>query len=131
MEPTIFTRIINGEIPCYKIYEDDKTIAFLDIHPDKPGHTLVVTKVQIDQYIDLPDEEYIALWQSVKVVATRLKLVLGTERVKLYIVGTDIPHVHVHLVPFSGKNSTVNLNREDAEPDHAALAAMAQKLTII
>jgi histidine triad (HIT) family protein len=128
MEPTIFTRIINGEIPCHKIYEDDRTIAFLDIHPDKPGHTLVVTKVQIDQYIDLSDEDYAALWQSVKKVATQLKSVLNTDRVKVIIVGTDVPHVHVHLVPFSGKNSDIDPSREAIEPDHAALAEMAQKL---
>lgn len=128
MEPSIFTRIINGEIPCHKIYEDDDTIAFLDIHPDKPGHTLVVTKVQVDQYIDLDDEKYIALWLSVKKVAKRLKSVLGVDRVKVIIVGTDVPHVHVHLVPFNEDDKSMNSERENLEPDHTALAAMAEKL---
>lgn len=128
MEPSIFTRIINGEIPCHKIFEDDKTIAFLDIHPDKPGHTLVVTKVQIDQYIDLSDEDYIALWMSVKQVAKRLKEVLAVDRVRVVVVGTDVPHVHVHLVPFNEDDKASNPERDNQEPDHAALAAIAEKL---
>jgi histidine triad (HIT) family protein len=128
MEPSIFTRIINGEIPCHKIYEDDKTIAFLDIHPDKPGHTLVVTKTQIDQYIDLSDQDYTALWGAVKKVATQLKGVLHTDRVKVVIVGTDIPHVHVHLIPFNEDDKASNHDRDNQEPDHTALAEMAEKL---
>lgn len=127
MEPTIFTRIINGEIPCHKIYEDDKTIAFLDIHPENPGHTLVITKAQVDQYVDLNDEDYMALWVSVKKVATQLKKILQTDRVKISIIGTDVPHVHVHLVPFN-VGAPRNKNREALEPDHDALAEMAKKL---
>ncbi len=101
MQPTIFTKIINGDIPAYKIYEDDKTIAFLDINPVRYGHTLVVPKVQVDQYIDLADDDYQALWQSVKKVAKHLRDVLQTERVGVAIKGTDVPHVHVHLMPFN------------------------------
>ena len=101
MEDSIFTKIINGEIPAYKIYEDDKTIAFLDIDPARYGHTLVVTKTQVDQYIDLSDEDYSALWKTVKSVAARLREVVGKERVILKIIGTDVPHVHVHLIPLN------------------------------
>lgn len=101
MEDSIFTKIINGEIPAYKIYEDDKTIAFLDIDPTRYGHTLVVPKLQIDQYIDLPEDDYIALWKTVKKVAARLREVLKTERVGIVIKGVDVPHAHVHLLPFN------------------------------
>lgn len=127
MEPSLFSKIISGEIPCHKIYEDEKTVAFLDIHPESPGHTLVVTKVQVDQYIDLADEDYMALWVAVKKVATHLKDVMQTDRVKVSIIGTDVPHVHVHLVPFN-VGGPRNKNREAQEPNHAALAVMAEKL---
>ena len=128
MEPSIFTRIINGEIPCEKVFEDDKTIAFLDIHPDKPGHTLVVSKKQIDHFTDLPDEDYLALWQTVKKVSIRLKEVLHKDRVKVLVHGTDVPHTHVHLIPFDVGQDAPNTKRNAVEPDHAALAAMAEKL---
>jgi histidine triad (HIT) family protein len=100
MQDSIFTKIIKGEIPSYKIYEDDKTIAFLDIEPTRYGHTLVVPKVQIDQFIDLPDEDYDALWRTVKVVAATLRGELKKERVGVVIKGVDVPHTHVHLIPF-------------------------------
>lgn len=126
MKSSIFTRIIQGEIPCQKIYEDSKTMAFLDINPSQPGHTLVVTKLQVDQYIDLPNEDYIALWQTVKKVATRLKQVLGTDRVKIMVVGTDVPHVHVHLIPFNEKDDVkTSINNK---PDTKELEQMATKL---
>jgi len=106
MKDSIFTKIIRGEIPAYKIYEDDTTIAFLDINPVRYGHTLVVPKRQIDQYIDLPDEEYAALWMTVKKVALRLRAVIGTQRVAVKIIGVDVPHAHVHLIPFNEDDKT-------------------------
>lgn len=101
MEETIFTKIIKGEVLAYKIYEDEKTLAFLDIEPTRYGHVLVVPKVQIDQYIDLPDDDYMALWRAVKKVAARLREIIGKERVVVKIIGTDVPHVHVHLFPLN------------------------------
>src|ERR1041385_8079567 len=92
MADSIFTKIIKGEVPSHKIYEDNKTYAFLDIHPKTPGHTLVVPKKQIDQFQDLPDEDYTALMQTVKRVAKRLKEVLGADRVGLEVIGVDVPH---------------------------------------
>jgi histidine triad (HIT) family protein len=127
MSNSIFTSIIRGEIPCHKIYEDDLTFAFLDIHPKQPGHTLVITKVQIDKFTDLPDEDYTALWLTVKNVSKQLLNVLKTDRVKVSIVGTDVPHVHVHLIPFNEHDKVV-VQDEHAEPDHVALAEMAKKL---
>ena len=96
---SIFTKIINGEIPCYKIYEDDHTLAFLDIHPDTPGHTLVIPKVEVDKIYDLDDADYQALMASVKKISRHMEQVLGA-RILWKVVGTDVPHAHVHLTPY-------------------------------
>lgn len=96
---SIFTKIINGEIPCYKIYEDDKTFAFLDIHPETKGHTLVVPKKEVDKIYDLEDEDYQALMATVKKLSKNMEQVLGV-RTLWKVVGTDVPHAHVHLEPF-------------------------------
>ena len=95
---SIFTQIINGEIPCYKIYEDDKTFAFLDIHPETKGHTLVIPKVEVDKIYDLPDEDYQALMATVKKLSQHMEKILGA-RVLWKVIGTDVPHAHVHLEP--------------------------------
>jgi len=95
---SIFTKIISGEIPSYKIYEDEKTYAFLDINPETKGHTLVVPKVEVDKIYELGDEDYQALWAAVKKVAAHMEEVTG-RRVVMKVVGTDVPHAHVHLMP--------------------------------
>ena len=97
MEKTIFEKIIDGEIPSYKIYEDEKTLAFLDIHPETPGHTLVVPKVEVDKLYDLQMEDYLAVMKTVKKLASRMERVLG-RRTLIKVIGTDVPHAHVHLV---------------------------------
>lgn len=128
MPDSIFTKIIRGEIPCEKVYEDDKTLAFLDIHPVQPGHTLVIPKKQVEFVWDLDDEGYRALTDTAKKVARRLKEVLGTPYIGEQIVGVDVPHAHIHVIPFSTKEEFRNQPDMDAEPDHAALAEMARKL---
>ena len=99
MEKSVFTKIIEGEIPCYKIYEDERTLAFLDIHPESIGHVLVIPKAQVDKVYELPEEDYDALWKSVRKVAKRMEEVLG-QRTLMKVIGTDVPHAHVHLMPF-------------------------------
>lgn len=94
---SIFSKIIAGEIPCYKIYEDEKTLAFLDIHPETPGHTLVIPKVDVDKLYDLEMEDYLAVMKTVKILASRMEKVLG-RRTLMKVIGTDVPHAHVHLV---------------------------------
>ena len=94
---SIFSKIIAGEIPCYKIYEDEKTLAFLDIHPETPGHTLVVPKVEVDKLSELQMEDYLAVMKTVKMLASRMERVLG-RRTLMKVIGTDVPHAHVHLV---------------------------------
>lgn len=129
-EPSIFTKIINGEIPCHKVYEDDKTLAFLDIHPIQPGHVLVVPKAQIDHIWDLPPDDYQALMNTAKKVARRIREVLRPARVGMQVVGIDVPHAHVHIFPFDNMWQFRNQPDMSAEPDHQALAKMAKKLAI-
>lgn len=95
---TVFTKIINGEIPCYKIYEDDKTFVFLDNSPVVRGHTLVVPKVEVDKIYDLEDEDYLALMRTAKKISKHLEEKLGT-RIFWKVMGTEVPHAHIHLVP--------------------------------
>lgn len=130
MEESIFTKIIKGEIPSHKIYEDEKTIAFLTIQPVREGHTLVVPKTQIDQYIDLPDDDYDALWRTVKKVAGHLRGATGKERIGVVIKGIDVPHAHVHLIPFDRGESL----KADGEPEIMSadvLTPIAEKLRIV
>lgn len=128
MAETIFAKIIRGEIPSYKIFEDDKTFAFLDIHPKQPGHTLVVPKNQAKYVWELDDEDYMAVMMTVKKVARRIQEVLNPPYVGEVIVGTDVPHAHVHVYPFSTPAESRHMPDLNAEPDHAALAEMAKKL---
>jgi histidine triad (HIT) family protein len=100
MQDSIFTKIIKGEIPCHKIYEDAATFAFLTIQPIHPGHTLVVPKHQVDKLWELPDDEYQAVMATVKKVANRIQEVLQPVRVGSHVSGIDVPHAHVHLFPF-------------------------------
>ena len=112
---TIFSKIIKGEIPSYKIYEDDKTYAFLDIHPESKGHTLVVPKNEVDVIYDLPKEDWDGLWESVRVVSKHMEEVLG-RRIVMKVVGTDVPHAHVHLMPLDSKweyGKTLELKDEE------------------
>jgi len=99
MKDSIFTKIIKGEIPCDKVYEDAKTMAFLTIQPWYPGHTLVVPKLQVDRFDDLPPEEYQALFDTVQKVSRHLRETLVTQRVIMQVFGFDVPHVHIHLMP--------------------------------
>ncbi len=128
MAESIFTKIIRGEIPSHKVFEDELNLAFLDIHPVQPGHTLVVPKKQIAAWQDLDDKDYIALMEAVKRVGKRLKDVLGSPFVGVRIVGVDVPHVHVHLIPFSTVDEFNQPQDLTAEPDHAKLQEMANRI---
>ncbi len=96
---TIFTRIINGEIPCYKVAEDDNYFAFLDINPLKAGHTLVVPKEEKDYVFDLSDESVSGLILFSKKVAVAIKSVFPCNRIAVAILGLEVPHTHIHLIP--------------------------------
>lgn len=130
MHDSIFTKIINGEIPSHKIYEDDLTYAFLDIHPVQPGHVLVVPKKQVEFLWDLEDEDYQAVMATSKKLATHLRQTLSIPYVGIKVIGVDVPHAHVHLIPFT-TTAEYNVHPDmNAEPDHVALAEMAKKLVL-
>jgi histidine triad (HIT) family protein len=96
---TIFTRIINGEIPCYKVAEDDNYFAFLDINPLREGHTLVVPKRETDYIFDLDDRQLSGIILFSKKVAVAIKSVIPCNRIGVAILGLEVPHAHIHLVP--------------------------------
>lgn len=111
MENCIFCKIVKGEIPAEKIYEDDKVIGFLDIHPKAPGHTLLIPKEHYRWFIDLPDTLYSDLFISAKKLGQKLKVDYEADYIRLGIVGTDVEHVHVHLIPLKingNKNEGLN-----------------------
>ncbi len=104
---SIFTKIIQGEIPCYKIAEDDLHIAFLDINPNAEGHTLCVPKKEIDKIWDLEESDYLKLMEFSRKVAIAIEKAVNCERVGMTVIGLEVPHVHVHLIPLkSMKNAT-------------------------
>lgn len=130
MQDSIFTKIIKGEIPAHRVYESDRVLAFLDIHPLTPGHTLVIPKKQIEFMWDLPDEDYRAVMASAKKIALRMRAVLGVRYVGEKIVGIDVPHAHVQLIPFNAVSEYQAAQDMEAGPDHAELARIADKLRL-
>jgi histidine triad (HIT) family protein len=129
MDDSIFTKIIKGEIPCEKVYEDEKTFAFLDLHPFTQGHVLVVPKTQVDKFYDLPPDDYEALWGTVQLIARRLEEVIRPRRVCIRAEGFDVPHAHIHVYSCNTAQDFHGLpDRLQKLPDHRALAKMAKKL---
>jgi histidine triad (HIT) family protein len=98
---TIFTKIVNGEIPCYRITEDDNFLAFLDVNPNAKGHTLCIPKQEIDKLFDLNDETYQGLMQFAKKVAIALEKTVPCKRIGMSVIGLEVPHAHVHLIPLN------------------------------
>lgn len=128
-EITIFTKIIRGEISCHKVYEDENTLAFLDIRPASEGHTLVVSKTQAPYVWDLNLSDYQNLMESTRKIAQRIKEVLNPEFISEMVIGYDVKHAHVHLIPFSNPldlQRVFDIHKPDT--DHEALAALADKL---
>jgi histidine triad (HIT) family protein len=125
---SIFTKIINGEIPCYKVYEDDLVLAFLDINPVKRGHTLVIPKREENLLFDLSDKEYDAVMNTAKRIAKSIKANINCKRVSMAVVGLEVPHAHVHLIPldkmddFSFKNEKVKMSHNELTELALALA---------
>lgn len=127
---SIFTQIIKGTLPCHKIYEDDTTMAFLDIYPIQPGQVLVVPKKQVGFVWQLEPQEYQALMMTVQKVGQRLQQVFaGKSRVGVIIEGLDVTdHAHVKVFPFDTDDEFRHVPDRSLEPDQAALQAMAKKL---
>lgn len=101
---SIFTKIVKGEIPCYKIAEDEQFFAFLDINPNAIGHTLCIPKQEIDKLFDMEEELYLGLMRFSKKVAAALEKAVPCERVGMAVIGLEVPHAHVHLIPINEMN---------------------------
>jgi histidine triad (HIT) family protein len=125
--PTIFTKIINGEIPCHKIAEDERYLAFLDIMPVAEGHTLVIPKVEVDYIFNLDDDTYTGLMLFAKKVARALPQAVPCLRVGITVIGLEVPHTHVHLVPMNSMQD-INFSKPKLKPSYEALAAVAEKI---
>lgn len=130
MQDSIFTKIINGDIPSHKLYEDEHTYAFLDINPVAPGHTLVIPKQQVEFVWDLDDNTYVALQRTVKKIALHLRKHLNVSYIGEQVVGVDVPHAHVHLIPFTTVSEFRHTPDQSTEPDHEALAKLAEMLAL-
>ena len=126
--PTIFSRIVAGEIPCYKIAEDDKYFAFLDINPVAPGHTLVIPKNEVDYIFDLNDEEYLGLQLFAKRVAEAIKRAIPCTRVGVAVMGLEVPHTHIHLIPIN-QEADMNFFKEKASLSKEEMIEIATKIS--
>lgn len=124
---SIFTRIINGEIPCHKVGEDERFLAFLDIRPLRAGHTLVVPKVEVDRFFDLPADLLAAMMPFAKEVALRIKRACPCDRVGMAVIGLEVPHAHMHLIPMDSM-SDMDFTREKLDLSHDRLAEVADSI---
>jgi len=114
---SIFTRIINGEIPCYKVAEDDRFIAFLDVRPLKPGHTLVVPKKEVDYIFDLDEETLAGMIVFARRVALAMKEVIDCRRIGVAVLGLEVPHAHIHLIPLTRETDMLFTNPRTSVTD--------------
>lgn len=117
---SIFTKIVNGEIPCYKVAEDEQFLAFLDVNPNAFGHTLCIPKQEIDKLFDMDEELYLGLMRFSKKVAAALEKTVPCERIGMAVIGLEVPHAHVHLIPINEMNemrfqNKVKLTKEEFE----------------
>lgn len=117
---SIFTKIINGEIPAYKVAEDDRYLAFLDVNPNAKGHTLCIPKQEVDKIFDMDEQDYLGLMQFSRKVAIALEKTVPCKRVGVAVVGLEVPHVHVHLIPLNSMDEMrfidkVKLEKEEFE----------------
>jgi histidine triad (HIT) family protein len=130
---SIFTKIINGEIPCYKIAEDDRFIAFLDVNPNAKGHTLCIPKQEIDKIFEIDDDLYIGLMQFSKKIAVALEQAVPCKRVGMAVIGLEVPHAHVHLIPLNEMDemrfqNKVTLTKDEFEALAASIKNYLYKL---
>ena len=124
---TIFSRIISGEIPCYKVAENDQFLAFLDIQPVAVGHVLVIPKKEVDYIFDLDDETTAGIYLFAKVVARKIKAVVPCVKVGVAVIGLEVPHAHVHLVPMN-QVSDLSFTKERVSMSPDQLKELAEKI---
>ena len=124
---SIFTKIIQGEIPCHKIAENDSCIAFLDISPLQKGHTLIIPKREVDYILDLEDSELAELMSFAKQVSKGIKSSFDCNRVGVTVIGLEVPHAHIHLIPII-KESDMSFAQSKMQPSNDELAEIAEKI---
>lgn len=124
---SIFTRIINGEIPSHKIAETEHFFAFLDVFPLKYGHTLVIPKNEIDYIFDIESKSYMELMDFAKTIANAVKKAFPCKKVGMCVIGLEVPHAHIHLIPMNSV-ADMNFSAEKLKPSHDELAAQAKKI---
>lgn len=126
---TIFSKIIKGEIPCYKVHENDEFIAFLDVFPVTKGHVLVIPKKETDYIFDIEDSSYARMWQYAKKIAKALKLSFKCERVGISVIGLEVAHAHIHLLPINSlddmnfSKQKMNLSKQEFEEIAKAISS--------
>jgi len=125
---SIFTKIINGEIPCYKVAEDEHHIAFLDINPNAKGHTLCVPKAEVNKIFDLNPDQYTMLMEFSRKVALALKKIIPCKSIGMSVIGLEVPHVHVHLIPLNQMKEMTFQHKVVMDPD--AFSALAKEINI-
>lgn len=125
--PSIFSKIVAGEIPCHRIAEDDRFLAFLDVMPLVEGHVLVIPKKETDYIFDLADPDYADLWAFARTVAGPLKQAVPCRRIGVAVIGLEVPHAHIHLVPMN-EVGDINFSRPKLRPSQEELAAVADKI---
>ena len=123
---SIFTKIVNGEIPCYKVAEDDNFLAFLDVNPNAKGHTLCIPKKEINKIFDMDDELYLGLMAFSKKVAIALEKTVPCKRIGMSVIGLEVPHAHVHLIPLNEMDEMRFVNKVKMTP--AEFEALAQAI---
>ncbi|PKP23024.1 MAG: HIT family protein [Bacteroidetes bacterium HGW-Bacteroidetes-21] len=124
---TIFSKIVRGEIPCYKIAEDENFLAFLDISPLAMGHTLVIPKKEVDYIFDIDDEMTGKMWIFAKKMAKAIKIAVPCKKVGIAVIGLEVAHAHIHLIPIN-RVDDINFAREKLTPSSVELAEMAKKI---
>jgi len=124
---SIFTKIINGEIPCFKVAESKDYFAFLDIRPLTKGHTLVVPKVEVDYIFDLDNENFAGLHLFSKIVAEAIQKSVNCKRVGITVIGLEVPHAHIHLIPFNTMNE-MNFSNPKLEISTQEMQSVADKI---
>jgi histidine triad (HIT) family protein len=124
---TIFSKIINGEIPSYKIAENDKFFAFLDINPLVEGHTLVVPKVEVDKFLDMPEDYLSEILVFAKPIAAAIEKVIPCRRCGLSVIGLEVPHAHLHLIPINNMDD-INFTRKKLSPSKEELKNTQEKI---
>jgi len=123
---SIFTKIVNGDIPCYKVAEDENYLAFLDINPNAKGHTLCIPKVEIDKILDLDDTTFLGLMAFSKKVGKAIEATINCNRVGISVIGLEVPHAHVHLIPLSSMEDASFQNKVSMSAEE--FSALAKKI---